>query len=159
MVSQNIIPRDNVIPGAQDDSYHIGDIFHCDHQPINHEVTLSRAEVQALNGTAVDVLPQGTNGQSFEVLGVYYSKAAGAYAGGAAVTINRTDTSNTLVATIPVANMRAAGAMAGWATIPALTGLPGTQAIIEEGIDANTSTAFTGDGGDLTITVRYVEVG
>ena len=155
----NVMSRSNVISGAKDDPFHVASVFHCNHQPINHEVTLSRSQIHDLNGTPVELLPQGVNGASFEVLGVYYSKAAGAYSGGAAITINRTDSSNTLVATIPVSDMRSASAADGWATIPALSGTPDAQAVIEEGVDANTATAFTGAGGALTLTVRYVEVG
>ena len=154
-----VIARTNVIHGAQDDDFHVGDVFHCDHQPINHSATLTRAQVHDLHNTSIDVLLPVANGPSFEILGVYYSKASGAYSGGAAITINRKDSGTTLVATIAASNMRSAGVSSGWATLPALSGTPDAQAVIEEGVDASTTTAFTGAGGSLTITIRYVNVG
>ena len=153
------ISRTNVIGGAKDDHFHVGDVFHCNHQPINHSVTLTRAQIHALDSAAIDLLLLSANGPNFEVLGVYFSKESGAYSGGAAITINRKNNADTLVATIAASNMRSAGASSGWATIPALSGTPDAQVVIGEGVDVSTTTAFTGAGGDLTITVRYVDVG
>ena len=148
-----IIPRDKVIPGYQLDDWPEGYA-----EVVNHEVTLTAAQVLALNTTPVDLLPAPSDGYKHVVLGVYASKPAGAFAGGAAVSVNYKDSSNTLVATIPAAHFTAAAADTRWATRPAQSGTPAAQAIPADGIDVSVATAFTGTGAAVTLTVRYVDV-
>lgn len=153
-----IIPRDFVIAGADEDPFHVGTVHHCGKEVLLRETVLRAADLQNLSGTPVVVLPALPDGLKAAVLGVYYSKAAGAYTNGAAVTINYTDSGNTLAASIPVANVRQATANDGWATRATQSGTAATFEVPEGGLDANASAGFSGDGGDLTITVRYIEV-
>ena len=157
VVAQRIIPRDRVIPGARDDDYHVDSLVHSDERVLSRSVTISRAAMQGLNTTPVVVLPAKT-GLRYIVVAAHVSKAAGAYAGGADVTLNYINTENTLAATFDDASFGAAGAVANaWAALPARTGTVAAQTFPAGGIDANVATAFTGAGGAVTITVLYVE--
>ena len=157
-MTQELIGRDNVIHGAGEDSFHIGTVHHCGKEVLLEETVLTAANLQDLSGTPVVVLPALPDSLRAAVLGVYYSKATGAYTAGSAITINYTDSGNTLVATIPVANIRQATASEGWATRAPQTGTAANFVVPEGALDANATADFAGDGGSLTITVRYVEV-
>ena len=161
MVSNlNVIERNNVVPGAVDDTYHVGTVHHCGKEVLTHTTVLTAAQLHAISATPVDVLPDRLIPGSIQaaVLGIYYSKEAGAYTSGAALTLNYKDSGNTLVATIPVGRVRSNTAVTGWATMPAMSGTPSSFTLPTEGIDANAASNFHGGGGDLSITVRYVEV-
>ena len=154
-----VIARNNVIPGARNDDFHVDGLVHCDQvQPTSVSVTLDEAAVLALDATPV-VLAAMPAGKKIVPLGVYYDKEAGAYTLGADITVNFTDGSDTLVATIPVAQVRLAGATTGWATRATLSGAPDSQVVLPDSIDMSTSTGFTATaGGDLTVTLLYLEV-
>ena len=151
-----LIDRTNVIGGATNDSFRVPGVSGGSGL-LTADVVLSRADVQALDDTPIELLP-AVAGNKYVVLGVYASKAAGAYAGGAAVTINYTDSGDTLVATIAVAHFRASGTDTRWASNPGLSGLPSAHAIPTDSVDCSTGTEFTGDGGDVTLTVLYLEI-
>ena len=104
------------------------------------------------------VLPELPDGHKAQVLGVYYEKAAGAYTSGGAVTVNYQDGGNTLAATVPVAHIRNANARSGWATRPNQAGTPATYSVPDGALDATVSADFAGAGGDLTLTLVYLEV-
>ena len=152
------ISRTNVIDGAADDTEHLGTVFHCGREVLLHEVGLTRAQVQALHTTAVVILPALVGSRKIAVLGVYYVKAAGAYSGGGTVSIHHLDTAGTLVGGLPSSQMRNAGRRDGWFSRAGQSGDPSTFAVPEAGLDVRTGSAYTGAGGDLSITVRYVEV-
>ncbi len=158
--SQTIIPRSRVIPGAKDDDFHVVDNrTHYPRVVQTATVTLTAADVQGLDATTVEILEAPESGRAYAVLGVHASKAAGAYGGGAAVPVEYADNDGTNIASIPLAHFTAGGTDARWATRVALAGLPAAQVVPAAGIRVGTvGTAFTGAGGDVTITVRYVEV-
>ena len=154
--SQRTIPRERVIPGARDDDFHVGDLYHSDHRVKRRSVTLTRAQVQALNGTPVVILPAVT-GRRYLVLGAHMSKGAAAYVDGADVTLNYINDDNNLAATFDDGHFTGAAVANAWAALPARTGTVAAQTFPAGGIDANVGTAFTGNGADVTITVLYVE--
>lgn len=157
VTSLDIVPRTNVVPGARDDTYRVGIGGAALSRVQTRDVTLDAAAVGGLTAE-VELLPTPAAGTAYVVLGVYSDKAANAYADGAAVTVNYQDTPNTLIGTIPLAHFSAAGADARWATRPAQSGTPAAQTIPAAGIDMVTGTAFTGNGGAVTVTVRYITV-
>lgn len=145
-----VIERSTVIRGAVEDVYtkEATDIK-------SVTVTLDAAAVQALNTVPVELLPDPPAGHAYSIIGVYSQKAAAAYADGADVGVNYTDTANTEVATIPLAHFTSA-ADARWATRAALSGAPAAQTLPPNGVDMSVSTAFTGSGADIVVAVRYV---
>ena len=153
--SSNVIARTNVISGAQDDDF----ALETDAEQVRlRTLDLVPSQIQNLHNAGLEILASPPDGLGYAILGVYSSKAASAYADGAAVTLNYTDDADTLVATIPVAHFTAAATDSRWATRPALSGAPNAQAIPAAGVEMSTSTGFTGDGGDITVTIRYVLV-
>lgn len=157
-VNNTIIPRDNVIPGAQDDNYRVEDPGSLSLNTT--EVLVSNAEILALSTTPKALLPEPPAGRQYQVLGVYSSKEAVEYADGDTVSIRYTSMGNPVIATLPAAHFTAALADARWATWPAVTGSPDSYGAIEAGIEMVTGTAFTGaTGGAVTVTIVYVELG
>ena len=153
------IQRDGAIPGAGNDPYHPDGDYHCpDAQPAEASVTISNAQMRALNGTPID-LADPPAGRSFYPLRVYYRKRSGGYTLGAAVTIHFKNGSSTMVASIPVSVMRNTSATTGWAANTVLTGAPDAQVDPREGLEVRTATAFTGSsGGQLELDLIYVEL-
>lgn len=157
MARLNLIPRDNVVPGATDDMLHIGTVVHCEARPVRTlSLTLEASDLQGIS-TAVDLIGALT-GASISVIGVYYSKAAGAYTGGGNLTIQYGDSGNTEIASIAVAEIRDSDATSGWATRASLSGTPSGYSLPTEGVEVLASANFADDGGTLTLTVLYVEV-
>ena len=152
------IDRNHVIDGAADDMTHVGTVFHCGHDVELYEVVVTRAQVHAMRTTPVPLLPALPDGRKIAVLGVYYIKAAGGYTGGQTVRVRYTNSSNTIVGSLPSTQMRHALARDGWFGLGNQSGTPSAFAIPEGGLDLNTTAAYAGDGGDLTITIRYIEV-
>ena len=152
------INRSNVIDGAHVDAEPAPTMVHRSPVTQTHQVTLTAAQLQALSTDPVVVLPELPDGHKAQVGGVYYEKAAGAYTSGGAVTVNYQASGNTLAATIPVANIRNANATSGWATRPNQAGTPATYEVPDGALDANASADFVGAGGDLTLTLMYLEV-
>ena len=151
----NVIARSNVISGVQDDSYSApGGSMGVQ----TAEVVMVAADVHDLDSAPVVLLERPASGRGYVVLGVYSHKAADAYGGGSAVTVNYQNGANTLVATIPLNHFIATGTDSRWATPAALSGTPAAQSVLGSGIDMNATVAFTGAGGDVTVTVQYVEV-
>ena len=149
------IARSTVIPGAGNDGFHVDGLVHCDHaQPVQITVTFDAAAVRGLD-TPVDLV-EPVPGKKIVPLGVYYSKESGAYGAGAAITFNYK--SNAQVASIPLSVMTNSAAVTGWATRSNQSGQPDAQPVPELPIEIKTATAFTGNGGDLTITLIYLEV-
>lgn len=153
----NVIPRVNVIPGAQNDPFHVDLEFHCEMQPVHQVRVFTRSQIQGLFPTNVEIVPVAVD-RRIVVLGVYYDKASGAYTDGGDITILYEDPTGTLIATIPVANMRAGGQREGWATLAPLSGTPDTVAIPDSGVQVHAPADFTGNGGNLTLTVRYLDI-
>ena len=159
------IDRTNVIDGARDAAEPdrspvvVTDVDFVI-QPQTHQVTLTAAQLQTLNTVPVVVLPELPHGHKAQVLGVYYEKADGAYTNtsGGAVTVNYQDGGNTLAATIPVAHIRNANAKSGWATRPNQSGTPATFSVPDGALEATAPADFAGAGGDLTLTLVYLEV-
>ena len=153
-----LIGRSALIIGADNDEWHRNGLGHCDAEPpVTANTAITRTEVQALDTTAVDLVSPN-HGKRLVPVGVYYSKASGAYVDGADVTIQFKDAANTLVATIDASEMNSASAESGWATRATLAGTPDTQPLPIEGLEIVTSVAFTGAGGALEIDVIYFEV-
>ena len=149
------IERTSVILGAENDNFHVNGLVHCDHaQPVQAAVTLDSTAVRGLD-TALHLVDSAP-GKKIEPLGVYYSKEAGAYGGGAAITLRFG--SGHVVATIPLADITSASAEAGWADRANQSGTPESQAAPSDSVQILTGTAFTGNGGDLAITLIYLEV-
>ena len=122
-------------------------------------VVLTAADVQALNSTPIDLVGELGDSKAIAVLGVHYSKASGAYSGGAACHIQYKDPANTRVANITAATMRANSQQGGW-DMADRTGNPtanSNQTLLPQGIEITTATAYTGAGGDLTMHVLYLE--
>ena len=154
------IARSNVIGGAEADPFHVGTVHHCGGGILERTTVLVAAQLHDIRADPRPVLvPPPSGGLRLAVFGVYFSKATGAYTGGGALTINHTSSANTLVGTINHGDLTAAAARSGWAILPALTGTASTFALPDDGLDINSSGDFSGAGGDLTIVVRYVEVG
>ena len=153
------IQRDGAIPGARNDPFHLDGDYHCPNaQPATIAVTLSNAQVRALNGTPVDLAVPPV-GRSLYPLRVYYRKRSGGYTLGAAVTIHFKNGASTMVASIPVSVMRNTSATTGWAANTVLTGAPDAQVDPRDGLDVRTATAFTGSsGGQLELDLIYVEL-
>ena len=152
------IARDEVIPGAENDPFHINQMYHCAHsQPTVASISISRAQVHALNGTPIDLLIPPV-GRSIYPLGVFFTKLAGAYGGGAAVSVNFKNSGNTLVATIALSQLTNAAETSGYATRAPLAGLPEAQLDPRDGVDVNVATAFTGNGGELQLDLVYLEL-
>ena len=155
-----LIRRDGAILGATNDVFHPDGDVHCaDAQPaVAPTVTLSNAQVRALNGTPID-LADPPSGRTLYPVGVYYRKRTGGYTLGDAITVHFKDGANTQVAAIPVAAMRNTGSGSGWADRTAFTGTPSAQVAPREGLDVRTATAFTGSGGgELLLDLVYVEL-
>ena len=136
---------------------HIGSIHHCGRAVKKFSFTMNAGNLNALS-TALEFMPALEHNLKIGVLGVYFSKTAGAYTGGSAVSIRYNTTGTPAVASIPASQVRSSGATSGWATLAAQTGVPADFAIPEDGLEAVASSDFSGSGGDLTITVRYIEV-
>ena len=152
------IARTNIIGGASDDPDHIGTVFHCGREINLLQVLVPRAQVHSLNTTPVVLLPALPDGRKIAVLGVYYRKAAGAYAGGQTVHVRYINPMNNVVGSLPSSQMRNVLSRDGWFGRAGQSGDPSTFAVPEGGLDLNTTAAYTGDGGDLSVTIRYVEV-
>ena len=152
------IARDEVIPGAQNDPFHVDGLYHCSHgQPTVASISISRAQMQALNGMPVDLFDPPA-GRSIYPLGIFCSKSTGAYTGGANVTANFKNGANTLVATIPLALFTNSAANSEWATRAPLAGTPFAQVDSRDGLDVNVATAFGGSGGEVLLDLVYLEL-
>ena len=152
------IARDEVVQGAQNDSFHIHQLYHCAHsQPTVASISISRAQMQALNATPIDLFDPPA-GRSIYPLGVFFTKMAGAYGGGADVIVNFKNSVNTLVATISRSQLTNAAETSGYATRAPQTGLPEAQPDPRDGVDVNVATAFTGNGGELLLDLVYLEL-
>ena len=145
----NVIARSNVIAGASAAEAR---------RVQSRSVTLQASDVQGMNASPVTLLPQPSPGMAYVVLGVYSSKAADAFAAGGVATVRFDDATNTAIATIPVAHFTDAAADARWATRSAQSGTPGAQSVPGAAVEITCGTAFTGSGGDVTMTVRFIEV-
>jgi len=160
VASQTIIPRSRVIPGARDDDYHVDDTYHTGQMPKTASVTLTKTDMVALNATPITLLADPPAGHKYVVLACHVEKATGAYGGGAQVTVNHTDTDSTQAVSFPLARFTSAAVQNQW--VPrTYTGDVDDVTDPDGGLDINTATAFTDtgdDGGDVTITVRYIQV-
>ena len=155
MTTQNIIDRTVIIDGAANDDFHVNGLSHCDHaQPVQAVLTLDSAGVRGLT-TAVHLVTPAA-GKKIEPLGIYYSKDVGAYGAGASIAVRFT--SGHVLGSILRADINSASAEANWTVRPNQSGLPDSQAAPEEGIEVHSGTAFSGNGGDLIITLIYLEV-
>ena len=149
----NVISRSNVIKGSSPDAFARAGA------PLRTRlVTLNAATVQGLDSAPVVLLPNPPSGIGYLVHGVYSDKAAGEYDDGAVVTVNYQDASATQIASIPRGHFTATSQDGRWATRSALSGLPSSQTPQGFGVNLNTATAYTGAGGDVTLTIVYVEV-
>ena len=154
------ILRSHVLDGGYADGFHIGTVHHCGGALLEVTTVLVAAQLHVIRADPRPVLVEPPPGsRRIATLGVYWSKAAGAYTSGGALTINHTNSANTLIGTINAGDIRNASATSGWATRPALSGTPSTFELPDDGLDLNSTGNFAGNGGDLTIVVRYVEVG
>ena len=152
------IVRTNVIDGAAIDDFHVGVVQHCGGLVLTRTTVLSRSQVHGLN-TPKRLLDDPTDPDiRFVVFGIYWSKEAGAYTSGGNVNIDHRDSGTTTIASIPAANIRQAAAASGWASRSGLFGLPAAYPVHAGGLQAAAGSRFSGNGGDLTFTVRYVEV-
>ena len=149
----NIIPRNNVIAGAVDNTFRVSGA-----SVLLMEVTLDNAAVHDLDSSPVVLLPAPSPGRVCAILGVFYQKRSGGFTGGGVVNINYTDAGNTLVATIAATHFTNSGATSQWATRANQTGALAAQSPPSAGVDISTGTAFTGAGGEVIVNVRYVEV-
>jgi len=160
VASQRIIPRERVIPGARDDDYHVDSTYHTSQQPRTASVTLTKTDMVALNATPVTLLADPPAGHKYVVLACHVNKATGGYGAGAPVTVNHTDTDSTVAASFPLARFTAAAVQNQWIS-RTYTGDVDDVTDPDGGLDINVGTAFTDagdDGGDVTITVRYIQV-
>ena len=153
------ISRSHVIDGAADHVFHVGSVNHCGGGIVEVTNVLVAAQLHVIRADPRPVLVEPPlAGRRIAVIGVYWSKEAGAYSSGGALTINHTNLANSLIGTINAGDIRNASATSGWATLPALTGTPVAFPVPDDGLDLNSSGNFQGNGGDLTITVRYIQV-
>ena len=152
------IGRTSIIEGAVDDTEHLGTVFHCGREVLLHRATVTRAQVHAIRSTPALLMPALQGGRKIAVIGCYYVKEAGGYTGGGTVRVRYDNTANTVVGSLPSSQMRHALARDGWFGLPGQSGDPSTFEVPDGGLDLNTTADYAGDGGDLTITIRYVEV-
>ena len=153
-----LIERTDVIEGAENDEFHPDGLVHCTiTNPARFNHTLNRSAVHGLT-SPVGIVGGRAGIKRIVVLGVYYSKATGAYAGGAAVAVHFSDPATTSIATIPATVLRNAAAVTGWAERATLAGSPESQPLVVGGIQLSTATAYTGAGGNLTVSVIFLEV-
>ena len=157
MVTQSLISRTNVIDGAELDEFHVGTVNHCGGHVLTMTTVFSRAEVHGLNRPK-RILADPTDGRRFVVVGVYWSKEAGAYTGGGTVNVDHRDPSTTTIAGIAVGSIRQTAASSGWAHRAGQSGLPADYPTYPGGVQLATNQRFQGDGGALTVTVRYIEI-
>ena len=149
-VVHNIIPRDHVIEGAQDDTYRV--------EPLAEEtlVSIVADDLQNIDGNPITLLPDPGPNYSHVIVHVQADKAATAYGGGANVTIHYGTASGdewgriarSLFTSASAASQRANPEVPSWTTE-----LPPTGAVLAVG-----GTDFTGTGGDVTISIRHIKV-
>lgn len=159
MVStQNIINRQIVIPGAQDDGYSVayGGIERLTMKKVSHIV--SQTAIHTLNATPVELLPAPPTGKRYAVFAAYSSKASGGYTGGAVIAIQYSGTGTPNAATLPATHFRAVGTNTAWASRVAPAGAPNAFALGEGSVRLTTTTAFADAGGPVTVTIFYAEV-
>lgn len=150
-----LIRRNNIIPGATNDNYHVSGEEHCLFGTLPGTVTrtLDADAVHNLHTTPFAVVSNQNN--RVVPIGVYYSKATGAYTGGSAVTVSYSG--GKVIATIPVTALRNAAAVTGWATRAQQSGTPETYEVPRGGVEVKAATAFAGAGGDLEVQLLMVE--
>ena len=152
------ITRTHVIDGAAIDDFHVGVVQHCGGLVLTRTTVLRTSQVHGLNSPK-QLLDNPTDpDMRFVVLGIYWSKEAGAYTAGGTINIDHRDPSTTTIAAIAATDIHQAAASAGWAARRGLSGLPVDYPVIEGGLQAAAGSRFSGAGGDLTFTIRYVEV-
>ena len=159
MVSQNIIARGSVIPGAKNDDFHPDGESHCQvAQPaVAATVTLTNAQVRGLPHSEIEVVP-GIPGKRLWPLGVYYEKAAGAYTGGSGFVVEYISNQQWVV-DMPEVAMRSGTAETGWGVLRPFTGTPEDRSFPSGGLQIASGGGFQGTGGgQLEITVVYLEV-
>ena len=158
VVRHNIIPRDNVITGAANDSYHPDGSFHCAvDQPAVATITISPAQILTLNAMPVQLLAQFPSGRRIIPLAVYYRSRASAWANGGDVQI-RYEGGGITFAEIDGAEIRSVNPQIGWGTRTALLGTPQQQVLPDAGVEVWVGTDFTGSGGELLLDLVYLEV-
>ena len=145
-----IIQRSNVTPGAQDDTYRVNPVVA---KAQTQRTVLSTEQVRSLDTESQPLTPTPSIGRSIEVLSVFVEKAAGGYAQPKPLSL-RYGAEGEEVARIGAAILRDTDERTGWADLqPTGLGRPTGAAVTAAATDP-----YQGDGGELTITVRYVEV-
>ena len=144
-----IIQRSNVTPGARDDTYRVTPVAA---KAKTQRTVLSTEQVRSLDTESQPLTPAPSLGRSIEVLSVFVEKAAGGYAQPKPLSL-RYGAEGEEAARIGTAILRDTDERTGWADLQS-TGLgrPTGAAVTA------TATDPYRDGGELTITVRYVEV-
>ena len=156
----NVIKRSNVIGGAVDDDYRVaplqaaaaGSVF-------LYSVTLSREQVQGLGQTPVAVTPVPGQGKRIEVLGAHLWKTAGGYSPAHTVVVLYGGTEGQEAARFPTSWLRDPLETGGWGDItPPEVAPDQVDRPVDQPLVVTSANRAAGDGGDVTITVRYVEV-
>ena len=155
--SQNIIPRNSVIPGARDDTFRMKPLVAPPAvvEPKVAVVTLTAEHLQAISGNPISLVPSPGPGKTLLIAKVVASKEPDAYTTGRALSLNY-GVGGPEWGRFATAVFTAADASSDIAT-PAkpswATPFPPTSDLV-----ASANNNFAGAGGDVTITVTYFEV-
>ena len=147
----NISPRENVIPGSKDDTFHV-DPYHSSHAgALTATVTLNAAAMQAINTTPQELVPAPADGASIDIISIRVQKAAGGFSGSNPLQFRYGTGAS--VAEVPAAILTGGGATNAYADpVTPSTPLPPADMALNAYASAN----YTGAGGAVTITVKYV---
>ena len=164
MVTQTVIPRQNVIPGAQDDTYSVGSggvVVGPAPVVLSTTVTITRDEMHDISTTPIEVFSGLGSGRQIVVLGVYLTKHAGAYTTTRTLNLEYTSGTPTSVGSVAGTHFGGAGTQNSWAVLtnPLVTVAPAdVDEPVNASIQATANNDFAGAGGDVDVTVRYIEV-
>ena len=146
-----IIQRSNVTPGARDDTYRVTPVAA---KAQTQRTVLSTEQVRSLDTEPQPLTPSPSLGRSVEVLSVFVEKAAGGYVQPKPLSLCY-GAEGEEAARIGAAILRDTDERTGWADLqPTGLGRPTGAAVTATA----TNPYQIRDGGELTITVRYVEV-
>ena len=153
----NIIPRTNVIEGAEDDDYSVGGGGGVGPAAIvvqNVEHVLDSTAMQAIS-TPVEVIAAPSGSLGIVIISIRLRKAADAYGGNNVLRLRYEDGSGDVIATIPATVFSASGAQDVWASPHQPDqGFPEVAAAVV----AHANGDYTGTGGDVTINVKYIVI-
>ena len=168
MATSNIISRSNVIAGAV--AYPDQPQPSADIEPLPEggektrdltavavktaTVVLAAAGMQAINSSPPELVAAPDDGSSIQVTSIRVQKAANAY-GGNRVLAFRYGVEGANVAQVPAATITGAGETEAYADpVAPTTPIP----LADTALHAFAVGDYAGDGGDVTITVKYVLV-